>query len=34
MMVLNEQENAVQFWQEIRDQQGELREIHEKIPYR
>ena len=26
------EENSVRFWQEIRDQKGELREIHEKYP--
>jgi hypothetical protein len=29
---VDEQENTVRFWQEIRDQQGDLREIHEKYP--
>ena len=25
-------ENTIRFWQEIRDENGELREIHEKYP--
>jgi hypothetical protein len=26
------EENTIRFWQEIRDESGELREIHEKYP--
>jgi hypothetical protein len=29
---VDSQENTIRFWQEIRDQNGELREIHEKYP--
>jgi hypothetical protein len=29
---VDEQENTVRFWQEIRDEEGVLREIHEKYP--
>jgi hypothetical protein len=29
---VDQQENTTRFWQEIRDQDGELREIHEKYP--
>lgn len=29
---VNEEEHTTRFWQEIRDQNGELREIHEKYP--
>ena len=30
--LVDEQETTVRFWQEIRDQDGVLREIHEKYP--
>ena len=29
---VDEQENTTRFWQEIRDDHGELREIHETFP--
>ncbi|MBE2200480.1 MAG: hypothetical protein IAE79_17830 [Anaerolinea sp.] len=29
---VNAIENTVRFWQEIKDQEGNLREIHEKYP--
>lgn len=29
---VNQQENTTRFWQEIRDQNGVLREVHEKYP--
>jgi hypothetical protein len=29
---VDSEENTIRFWQEIRDQNGQLREIHEKYP--
>jgi len=29
---VDREENTIRFWQEIRDQNGQLREIHEKYP--